>query len=262
MIEEKKKSKAFPIFVLFLGIVLIALGVVCQLGYLDPVLEQIGLKEASKEENNNTGENTNSTTIEEGSLEVNNEQVVSLYNKVNQTASQNYSDYYFKQDKLLVENMDNQFRLLLAFNNTTSQETTRSDEEMQNAYRDVFGEIEYQPETFDANCIEYTYDAATLTYTQEQDTTVCPSTGCNSKREEILSAYQYADRIEITTVVAFVNTCELKYYKDYEYSDMVFDGQEYSTGILTTNQDKFDHYVYTFTLTDGKYVFTGVAKAV
>lgn len=262
MIEEKKKSKAFPIFVLFLGIVLIGLGVVCQLGYLDPVLEKIGLKEASTEENKNTEENTNNPTIEEGSLEVDNEQVLALYNKVSQTTSQNYSDYYFKQDKLLVENMDNKFRLLLAFHNTTSTETTRSDEEMQNAYRDLFGEVEYKPENFDVNCVEYTYDTNTLTYTQEGDATTCPSTGCNSRREEILSAYQYADRIEITTVVAFINTCELKYYKDYEYSDMVFDGKEYSNGILTTNQDKFDHYVYTFTLNDGKYIFTGVAKAV
>ncbi len=259
MIEEKKKSKFFPTFVLLLGVIFIGVGVAWQLGYLDSFLIQIHLKEDNKKSNNRV-DNTNSATIEEGSLDITSQQVVSLYNEVSNTKSKNYDYYYFQQDKLLVENMDNQFRLLLAFNNTLSTEETRTNEEMQKAYTNLFGAIEYKPETFDANCIEYTYDDKSLIYTHQQNAATCPSSGCNSKKEEILSAYQYADRIEITTAVAFVNTCELKYYTDYKYTNMVFDGKEYTKGILNTNKDKFDHYIYTFTLNNGKYVFTGVEK--
>lgn len=263
--EDKKKSKAFPIFVLLLGIIFVGLGVVCQLGYLDPVLENIGLKEKntnSKSDGNNKIDNTNSTTIEEGNLDVTNEQVVTLYNKISNTKSKDYDNYYYMQDKLLVENMDNKFRLLLAFNHITSTEDTRTNEEMQNAYADLFGNLEYKAEAFDSNCREYTYDEKTLLYAPSSKASTCPNGGCNSKKEEIISAYQYADRIEITTAVAFMNTCELKYYKDYKYSNVVLEGQEYAKGILNTHKDKFDHFIYTFSLKEGKYVFVGVEKEV
>lgn len=257
--EDKKKSKAFPTFVLLLGILFVGLGVVCQLGYLDPVLESIGLKEV-KNNNNDKVDNTNSTTIEEGSLDITSEQILTLYNKVSNTKSKDYNNYYFMQDKLLVENMDNKFRLLLAFNSINDTQQGLTNDKMKEAYANIFGDLEYKAESFDSNCIEYTYDDKTLMYTASSSTTC--SSGCNSKQEEILSAYQYADRIEITTVVAFINTCELKYYKDYKYSNTVLEGVEYSKGILNNNKDKFDRYIYTFTLKDGKYIFTGVAKEV
>lgn len=259
MIEEKKKSKAFPIFVLLLGIIFIGLGVTCQMGYLDPVLETIGLKEKDKKDAPVKVEDN--STIEEGNLDINGEQVQSLYKKVNNTKATDYLDYYFRQDNLLVENMDNKFKLLLAFYSipNSSTLTTISDSEMKEAYTDIFGDIAYKGENFSPDCKEYIYDEKALTYTAKEVN--CRfTTGCNTKKEEILKAYQYPDRIEITTIVAFMNTCELKYYKDYKYSDLALEGKGYEKDTLKNNEDKFDHYTYTFTLTNNKYVFSGVKK--
>ena len=263
MMEDKKKSKAFPTFVLILAILFIGTGVAVQFGYLDPVLEQIGLKEKkqSTKKDGNTNANSN-TTIEEGKLDTNSEQVKSLYNRVSNITSKEYSTYYYEQDKLLTDNMDNKFRLLLAFNTLSKVDNSEiSEEEMKNAYANLFGKIEYKGESFDADCIEYKYDTSKSAYFASSKE-VCPSTGCKTKKEEILSAYQYADRVEITTVVAFSNTCDLKYYKDYKYANLVLEGSEYSKKLLEENQDKFDHYVYTFALNEGKYIFTGVSKEV
>lgn len=262
MIEDKKKSKAFPTFVLLLAIILIGLGVACQFGYLDPVLEKIGLKEKTTKKSTNKETTNNNSTIEEGALDISSEQVTNLYKKVSNTTSKKYSTYYFEQDKLLVENMDNAFRLMLAFNNTvsTSDTDSRTDEQMKTSYSDLFGSVEYKAEDFDSNCMEYKYDSKTTTYTKSSST-ACTSS-CNAKKEAITSAYQYADRIEITTIVAFVDTCNFKYYKDYKYSNKVLEGVEYNNTTLEDNKDKFDHYIYTFTLKDNNYVFTGVSKEV
>lgn len=265
MIEDKKKGKAFPTFLLLLAIILIGLGVACQFGYLDPVLEQIGLKAKNYDSTSAKKKNDKNTdTIEENALKKDDKEVVALYNKISNIRSKDYMNIYYQQDSLEIDKTDNKFKLLLAFNNLSDYNklTTVNDEDMKKTYSDIFGNIEYKGETFDSNCREFVYNSESGSYTTEENASTCVLDGCKSKKEEILGGYKDANKIEIKTVVSFVNTCDKKYYKDYKYSSLAMEGETYKAGIIEKNQDKFDKYIYTFTLTDGSYVFTKVAKVV
>lgn len=216
--------------------------------------------------------------------------VVGIY--TNRTISP-YADYFYKRDKVILENEDISFRLSLAAETISDKfEEYRvgydcnsgacgisyiSEDELKDAYYSLFGASnKYERATFYlSTCtgiVGYKWNDKTNRF-EALIFDGCGDSTCSSSESKAAYAKEYisndSDKIEIYEYYMKVdcNSNENTYsvYSDYTAKNLIYTAKSYTDAtidnVLTGNKDKLGLYKYTFEIDkNDTYVFRSVEK--
>lgn len=288
------KKKSFVVIVIFL--ILIIIGLCAYIAYDKGVF---GNKEKKE---NNTVEKKQEEKIEEKEekLDVNSEQVNTLINQIIgqtnniYTSGIKYFGYYFQNDELKAENVDDDIILYTALKKIISEKNISltdytnisiSKDEITPVIKKIFGDVEYENKTIKITPCDpgtFIYDNNAGLYTVESHG--CGGANTSVINHKITDAVKKNDVIEITAAIVYANC-------GYEQQSADVPGKDYCTfgNSIDENQkvvdndvilkteiasndidslfnfdaymDKLNKYKFTFTRDDNdNYVFTKVEK--
>ena len=193
------------------------------------------------------------------------------------TLPKEYYGYFFQNDELSADDMDNQVKIYMAIrkivadNPNTYLNTDKKLEinasDVEKALTTLFGkEVEYKHVSLNGNACSYTdfkYDKESKLYTQMPSD--CPDAARNSIYTELVSTNEGEDKIVINEKVAIINfdyNLEAKktyyyVYRDLEATDLIATVENYG---IDSCRDSIPTYQFTF-LKDkesGNYYFDKV----
>ncbi len=190
-----------------------------------------------------------------------------------------YFAYFFQNDQLLRENLENRFKLYLAIRQAISnhpeeyEDTTKtltiSEEEVNRAAHTLFGDYEeVRQESISGNSCSYSnfkYDEKKKQYIQEPD-------DCENASEKnvftILKDQQIGEeKVELTVGVAYVgvnynpetDVLTYNYYTDKDMTNLIFTSTEYTMDDII---DKVDSFKFTFVKEEDHLIFEKVEKVI
>ncbi len=216
------------------------------------------------------------------SLDVTSEQVTHLVQSIdvfnNQLESANFFGYLYKKDSYTSENISNKAKIFMALSNISFVDHQELIDDQDNVtiprqmvfqkMKDLLGEkITYEDESLvdDENDCRMAY----FGYDEKAENYFLRSFGhnqaayTNTIETKIQKAIKKDDQIMITVLMyKLIPTKEgFKVYKDMNSEEMLTQLKyKDEVDLFTTYENELQQYRYTFTLENGKYIFTQIKK--
>ena len=171
--------------------------------------------------------------------------------------------YYLYTDNFNKTNIKDTIKLNLLYKfidkkNETDYNYTIKEEDMENAYIKLFGNLDnYNPTSFTVGCMQFYYNSVEKIYTAYKFN--CDSSNSLQIKEEIKDMYEENDKIIIETVMGVYdkNNRFLFNYSNL-YLSLSNDFDE-SKSVLDY-EDKLNTYKYTFSKNNDDYYFESIEK--
>ena len=179
------------------------------------------------------------------------------------TLPKEYYGYFFKNDELSVNDMDNQIKVYMAIRKIVADNPTAylntdkkleiNASDVEKALTTLFGkEVKYEHTSLSGNACSYTdfkYDKENNLYTQMPSD--CPDAARNTIYTELVSTNEDEDKIVISEKVAIINfdyNLEEKktyyyVYRDLEATDLIATAENYG---IDSCRDNVPTYQFTF----------------
>ena len=268
---ENKKSRGVIIFIIFL--------ILCIAGLVSYILidkDIIKLSNSNKENNQiNITEDKQEAEDDKGiSIDITNENVITLYNNAHQSKTQIYKEGGYKVSEMSEEDkftlLATQWHPLMEQKSSSNPDnpnwTLYLDEDtLKNIYERTFGPNTYHQvnQITDGVCTTLTYDATQKRYSYVGKYG-CGGYSAFSAHEKIIKATKYSDRIEIISAVVYSDAMSDQMYKDYNKTTslggLLPDENSYDK-YIEDNKDNLEQYTYTYTLNkDGFYYLDSVKR--
>lgn len=217
---------------------------------------------------------TNNKKEQKELLAIDDKLVVSLYNEVE--LGRSYSSpagsyYFYSADKLVVDKMNYNFLKSMVYEQLVKEEKVvyskkgieLPGKDFEKSFHDLFGEaIAYDTNSFLSTC------GTKFDYLKDENEYFVVVDGCGATSDELyydkmVSAYQYSDRIEIISSVAWgdSNTGTLYTGKDKtkEIGKISSENKTLEDVLKNANNSELTQYKYTYNLEkDGNYSFYSI----
>ncbi len=228
-------------------------------------------------EKNNTN-NDNKDESKEIAIDINNENIITLFNNAHHISigpeSQIYRDGGYSVNAMSIED-----KMLLLASQWSSEVESQSEgispnltttyyldeDTLKNLYERTFGPNTYkQVNQITDGCLTLNYDATNKRYSYV-GTSGCGGTSTFSAHEKIISATKSGDRIKIVSAVFYLDPEGI--YKDYNKTTVlgedIFYNNNYTTEeieklqdqYIDENKDKLEQYTYTYILNDDGFYY-------
>ena len=189
------------------------------------------------------------------------------------TLPDDYYGYFYKDDKVIVKNMNNKIKLYMAIRKVitdkqidiTKEEIKVKASDVEKALKLLFGNnVEYKHESLTGNTCSYTnfkYSNSDKIYIQKSDKCIEPRTG--SIINEIINITEEKDKLIVTEKMAYIETSynfdskQVLYniYKDINKTEKVTTVNSYS---ITSCKNLLNSYKYTFKKDKNNYYLESV----
>ena len=276
-IMEEKKNKNMVVIIIILCLLLVG-----AVGFI--VYDKSFRTSGNNNNINNNNDSDKEIDNKVESLNISSDFVKGLYNKTKYYEHISSRNEYFSKDKLLVSSMSNDLKARIAIANMSESSILYGEDKFieEVPVGEYFSEkdlIEGFNKAFGKNAvynridkIAYSENELGYDYYDEEGIYYAIPGGSGyavefSYDEDIISAYKYSDKIEITTALAYCGTVEgtnkkgcYADSKGKELIDSTVSETEKFSGVKY--KDKLGQYKYTFTLdnSDGNYYFYSVEK--
>ena len=233
---------------------------------------------------NNVSEN-NKEVIEESKKEENltvlqnNDQLVTTlmnpYLELNTLWAGDYFGYFYLNEKTEIKDLKDDVKLYIAIN--TFKDTFKNYQagqmivldanQVDKKMKELFGNIKYEHTSLSSEGCSYAnfkYNSTNNTYSQEGLS--CGGTILPYYDLEVLKATKYNDRIEIEVVVGYFEITELginnkvTIYDNHKDKNVLAQNVTQNESNLIDNQNKLNHYIYTFKKDNNNYYLEKVNR--
>lgn len=269
-LEEEKKERTSKVTIWALVIVLIlALGYIAYdkgLIFSNPSTNTTDVSDKDNNAGNKKDEDENKDYITK--LEVNDNTVVDLFNKMNNAAGHycGVSEYY-TDSKVTAASLGNEFVYELAVLNVEKMygKVDITEAQFDNVVSSILGSnYKYNHIAYTNKCTRYVYNPNTKVYVYQADLECGGSCGIHDLRK-VAGAYKDDRAKTLTIEVGVLFTTDngnntYSFYKDYKKTQVVTDyekenGVEYAKETIE-NAKKGTIYNMVFTLENGNYVYS------
>lgn len=233
---------------------------------------------------NNTFENKEEV-IEESKVQKNftvlqnNDQLVTTlmnpYLELNTLWAGDYFGYFYLNEKNEIKDIKDDVKLYIAIhtfkdifkNYQSGQMIVLDANQVDNKMKELFGNIKYVHTSLSSDGCSYAnfkYNSTNNTYSQEGLS--CGGTILPYYDLEVLKAIKYNDRIEIEVVVGYFEITELgvnnkvTIYDNHKDKHILAQNITQNESNLIDNQDKLNHYIYTFKKDNNNYYLEKVNR--
>lgn len=260
--KKKNNNTLVVVLSVLLGVFVVLsvlLGVVAFTKYEETTLKCMDRVEDEEEVNEDVGDVI--------SLDVDNPNVIDLFNMAHGSLGMGNDWAMFKEGKTLASDMDYDYKLYVAssiygnavidFTNTVTNQyrLELSEAPIKNAVNLVFGEGNYK------KIDRVPYLCGVLFWDNTKNIYYSDNLGCGGRlgmnsSEIIIKAEKFDDRVEITSAVGY-SFVEDTIYKHYDFKEKVSDKINVSIdeleAFVRNNPNKFYNYKYTFKLNDNGF---------
>ena len=197
---------------------------------------------------------------------------------------------YYKKDKLLANEMSNEFKVTIAFDYADKYFSTDDEkneymsydenylatirgEKIKEVYEVIFGKDTYKPAKGIYACEElrYFYNEKTGNYYEKDSNWGCGSGGPDTYGKKIISTNSKANKLEIVLIQYDYLTKEVAKDYEMEYTGKLYDytndkvisikkDSDSWENEINNNINKFSHYKFTFNKEGNNYVLYSVEK--
>ncbi len=262
--NSSRKKSIITIIILLIVIILLVLFLLYDYEIIFP----------EKEKNTTTETTTKRHEKKDVNLDINNPNIINLYNNVHNNIS---DDLIYSTDKMTTDKMSNEYKLDLAYNiykKDILDETTKisiSEDKIKKSYELIFGKNSYKHvDNIRDKCNTLTYDSITKSYINNNPST-CNITDKETIHEKIISAVRNKNnKLVITSAVVYNigeddNTSNLCQDRDCNKvlteNNGDYTREKHFNDYIDDNKDQLQQYSYKYKLdNDGFYYYVGFER--